>query len=135
MTTLLRPLVLEERWQYLLRVPPNAGPDPVYLPVRFIGYQPCPALILVKLLHGDRPVCKVPRGDLFIEAIDLRSPSTVSLRLAPAKSLPILSDNLGQPARIRLASGWQMISRFLQNENWQPLVFMDCDKICATISY
>jgi hypothetical protein len=68
MTILLRPLTLEECQPYVLRVAHNAAPDPAYLAVRFIGYQPCPALVIVALLQGDRSVHKVPRDDLFMEA-------------------------------------------------------------------
>jgi hypothetical protein len=67
MTLLIRPLTLEEDQPYVLRVPQTPGCEPVYLPVRFISYQPCPALIIVKLIQGDRSACIVPRDDLFID--------------------------------------------------------------------
>jgi len=72
MTLLIRPPTLEVYQPYLLRVAQTFGPETVYLLVRFISYQPCPALVMVNLLQGDRSICKVPRDDLFVEVIDSR---------------------------------------------------------------
>jgi hypothetical protein len=70
MTILIRPIALEEYQLYLWRFPQDSGPKPAYLPVSFISYQPCPALVMVKLLQGEASVFRIPRDDLFIEAIN-----------------------------------------------------------------
>jgi len=71
MTLLIRPLTLEERQSYVLQVHRTPGFEPVYLPVRFISYQPCPALIKVVLLEGDKSSCIVRRDDLYIDKSNL----------------------------------------------------------------
>ncbi len=67
MNALTRPQSLDESQSYLLRLTQNASPKPVYLPVRFAGYQPCPALIIVRPLQGGFSLRNVPRDDLFSE--------------------------------------------------------------------
>jgi hypothetical protein len=70
MTLLVRPLTLDACQPYVLRVAQATGTTPVFLPVMFISYQPCPALVIVSLLQENRSFCKVPRDDLFSEVID-----------------------------------------------------------------
>jgi hypothetical protein len=70
MTLLIRPLTLDGCQPYLLRVAQAAGTASLFLPARFVSYQPCPALVIVHLLQENRSFCKVARDDLFSEVPD-----------------------------------------------------------------
>jgi hypothetical protein len=61
---MIRPLTLNEGKDYFFRVHQDNGHNPVYLPVRFISYQPCPELVVIGDGNGQQG--KVPRDDLFI---------------------------------------------------------------------
>jgi hypothetical protein len=69
-TIMLHPLTLNEGKDYLLRVHNGNGHHPVYLPVRFISYHPCPGLVVVG--DGNGQQWRVPRDDLFIPEIAIR---------------------------------------------------------------
>jgi hypothetical protein len=69
MAILTRPLTLSPCQQYFLRVPHATTSEPSFLPVRFISYQPCPALVFVSLLQSASAAVCVARDDLFIEAV------------------------------------------------------------------
>jgi hypothetical protein len=81
MTLLIRPLTLDSCQPYVLRVVEAAGDSPVFLPARFISYQPCPALVIVRLLQEDRSFCKVARDDLFSQMLDSSIPGEQPDRL------------------------------------------------------
>jgi hypothetical protein len=63
-TIVLHPLTLNEGKDYLLRVHQDNGHNPVYLPVRFISYHPCPALVVVGDVKGQ--FWRIPRDDIFL---------------------------------------------------------------------
>jgi hypothetical protein len=92
MTLLIRPLTLDGCQSYVLRVVKAAGDSPVFLPARFISYQPCPALVIVRLLQQDRSFCKVARDDLFSEVLDTsisgEQPDRLRFFLAPDAAQP-----------------------------------------------
>ncbi len=62
--TMLRPINLNQGKEYLIRVHQDNGHIPVYLPVRFISYHPCPALVVVG--DGKGQFWRVPRDDIFL---------------------------------------------------------------------
>ena len=59
----VRPLTLNEGKEYLLRVDKDNGHNPIFLQVKFVGYLPCPALILIR--GGAGQLWKVPRDNIF----------------------------------------------------------------------
>ena len=59
-----RPYALENGKEYFLRVRQDDVSYPTYLPVKFIHYEPCPALATVSTSDGW--LWKVLRDDLFI---------------------------------------------------------------------
>jgi hypothetical protein len=65
---MIHPLTLNEDGQYLLRFHQDNGHNPVYLPVRFISYHPCPGLIVVG--DGNGQQWRVPRDDVFCAQVD-----------------------------------------------------------------
>jgi hypothetical protein len=66
-TIMIHPLTLNEGRDYLLRVHQVNGQNPVYLPVRFMSYHPCPALVVIG--DGNGQQWRVPRDELFIPEI------------------------------------------------------------------
>jgi hypothetical protein len=63
-TIMIHPLTLNEGKDYLLRVHHDNGHNPVYLPVRFISYHPCPGLVVVS--DGNEQLCRVHSDDIFV---------------------------------------------------------------------
>ncbi len=61
----IRPLELEEGSQYLLRSKPAACHPETWERVRFVGYTPCPAVVIVALGPGKR--MPIAREALFFE--------------------------------------------------------------------
>jgi hypothetical protein len=61
---MLRPITLNEGKEYLLRVQHDNGHNSIYLPVRFISYHPCPALVVVG--DDDGQFWRVARDDMFL---------------------------------------------------------------------
>lgn len=67
-TIMIHPLTLNEGKDYLLRVHQDNGHNLVYLPVRFINYHPCPAIVVVS--DGNGQFRRLPRDDVFsVESI------------------------------------------------------------------
>ena len=66
-TVMIHPITLNEGKDYLLQVLQDNGHNPVYLPVRFISYQPCPGLVVIG--DGNGQQWRVPRDELFIPEI------------------------------------------------------------------
>jgi len=64
---IIRPAALDNGGKYLLRTHHNNGHDPDYIPVRFFGYDPCPALVVVRDSQGNS--LRIPREDVFIYEI------------------------------------------------------------------
>ncbi len=62
----LRPPVLEEGNQYLLRRKPEACQPETWETVRFIGFTPCPAVVIIAIGPGRR--MPIARDDLFLAA-------------------------------------------------------------------
>lgn len=60
---LIRPHTLNIDNEYFLRFHQDKGQCPVYLPVRFVNYDPCPAMVVIR--KGDGKLWKVPREDVF----------------------------------------------------------------------
>lgn len=61
----IRPLELEEGSQYLLRSKPAACDPASWERVRFVGYTPCPAVVIVMIETGKR--IPIARDELFSE--------------------------------------------------------------------
>ncbi len=61
----IRPLELEEGSQYLLRCKPAACNHESWERVRFVGYTPCPAVVIVMIEAGKR--MPIAREELFSE--------------------------------------------------------------------
>ena len=57
------PDTLENGGKYLLRTRHNNGHDPDYIPVTFIGYDSCPAWVVVR--NGDGYLLRIPREYIF----------------------------------------------------------------------
>ena len=60
---IIRPETLDNGGKYLLRTRHNTGHDPDYIPVRFVGYDPCPAWVVVR--DGDGNLLRIPHEDVF----------------------------------------------------------------------
>ena len=61
---IVRPITLDKGKEYLIRVHQDIGHNSVYLPVRFISYHPCPALVVVGDVKGQ--FWRIPRDDIFL---------------------------------------------------------------------
>ncbi len=75
----IRPLELEEGSQYLLRRKPATCDPESWERVRFVGYTPCPAVVIVMVEPGKR--MPIARDELFM----LSCPSLLAL---PAGRFP-----------------------------------------------
>ncbi len=62
-SVLIRPPTLLAGKPYFLRVRQANGACPVYVPVWFFDYDPCPALVLIR--GNDNHIWRAPRDDLF----------------------------------------------------------------------
>jgi len=60
---IIRPAMLDDGRKYLLRVHYNNGRDPDYIPVKFVGYDSCPAWVIVR--DGDGNLLRIPRDDVY----------------------------------------------------------------------
>ncbi len=60
---LTRPKTLDNGKEYYLRVRQANGSYPTYIPIKFIDYDPCPALVLIT--QGDGHIWRAAREDLF----------------------------------------------------------------------
>ena len=60
---IVRPDTLENGSRYLLRVRHENGTRPAYVPVMFVRYDPCPAIVVVN--DGDGRLLRIARRDLF----------------------------------------------------------------------
>ncbi len=58
-----RPNALAIGQGYLLRIRQNNGRKPIYRPVKFVGYTPCPAIVIVS--ETDGWIQRVSRVDLY----------------------------------------------------------------------
>jgi len=67
---MVRPITLDKGKEYLIQVHQDNGHIPVYLPVRFISYHPCPGLVVIGDGHGQQ--WRVPRDELFIPESTIR---------------------------------------------------------------
>ena len=62
---MVRPITLDKGKEYLIQVHQDNGHIPVYLPVRFISYRPCPDLVVVG--DGNGQSWRGPRDDVFCD--------------------------------------------------------------------
>ncbi len=69
----IRPPELEEGSHYLLRCKPAACDPETWERVRFVGYTPCPAVVIVMIEPGKR--MPIARDELFM----LSCPSLLAL--------------------------------------------------------
>ena len=60
---IISPDTLENGGKYLLRTRHNNGHDPDYIPVTFVGYDSCPAWVVVR--DGDGNLLRIHRDDVF----------------------------------------------------------------------
>ena len=60
---IISPDTLDNGGEYLLRTHHNNGGDPGYIPVRFVGYDSCPAWVVVRNNGGN--LLRIPREDVF----------------------------------------------------------------------
>jgi hypothetical protein len=67
---ILRPGSFENNGKYLLRVCQNNENNPVYIPVKFINYDACPALVVVR--DSDGIMWRIPRDDVFSYQASIR---------------------------------------------------------------
>jgi len=58
-----RPSTFEKGRSYLLRLRQGNGETPEYVPVKFLEYEPCPAVVSVS--DGEGKLWRIPREDLF----------------------------------------------------------------------
>ena len=61
---IISPDTLDIGGKYLLRTRHNNGRDPDYIPVKFVGYDSCPAWVVVRNNGGI--LLRIPREDVFI---------------------------------------------------------------------
>jgi len=66
---LTRPYTLDYGKEYYLQIHQDNGSYPSYLPVKFVNYDPCPAMIVVS--KGDGQLWKVPREDIFTAKVTI----------------------------------------------------------------
>jgi hypothetical protein len=67
---LLRPVSLEPGAACFRIEPPVPCKDAVVLPIWFIGYDPCPAFVIVRAGDGSRQRC--PRAEIYVSASPAR---------------------------------------------------------------
>lgn len=60
---IVRPTTLNKGSSYLLRLRQDNGKVPEYVPVEFVQYEPCPAVVRVSDAKGK--LWRIPREDLF----------------------------------------------------------------------
>ena len=60
---IISPVTLDNGRKYLLRIRQNNGHDPDYIPVTFVGYDSCPAWVVVR--DGDGILLRISREYLF----------------------------------------------------------------------
>ena len=60
---IVRPPTFEKGRSYLLRQRHGNGKDSGYVPVKFLEYEPCPAVVMV--CDGEGKLWRIPREDLF----------------------------------------------------------------------
>jgi hypothetical protein len=65
-----RPDTLEHGGRYLLRVRHANGCRPAYVPVTFVRYDACPAIVVVK--DGDGRFLRVARIELYAWELSIR---------------------------------------------------------------
>jgi hypothetical protein len=58
-----QPNTFEKGHRYLLRIRQNNGRKPIFRPVKFMGYTPCPAVVIVSESEGW--IQRVDRVDLY----------------------------------------------------------------------
>ena len=60
---IIYPDTLDIGGKYPLRPRNNNGHEPDYIPVTFVGYDSCPALVVVRDSQGN--LLRIPREDVF----------------------------------------------------------------------
>lgn len=60
---IVRPPTFEKGRRYLLRQRQGNGKAPEYVPVKFVDYEPCPAVVSVS--DGEGKLWRISREDLF----------------------------------------------------------------------
>ncbi len=60
---IISPDTLDNGGKYLLRTRHNNGHDPDYIPVTFVGYDSCPAWVVVRNNGGN--LIRIPREEVF----------------------------------------------------------------------
>lgn len=67
---IVRPDTLDNGGRYLLRVRQENGRRPAYMPVTFVRYDACPAIVVVN--DGDGKLLRIARGDLYARELSIR---------------------------------------------------------------
>ena len=67
---IVRPDTLENGTRYLLRVRQANGRRPAYVPVTFVRYDSCPAIVVVN--DGEGRFLRVVREDLYTLELSIR---------------------------------------------------------------